>query len=427
MRANPRDRPRLYDATVQNSVPAPGPPLDDGFDELDEAWLRSKPGVKWAGAGAGVIPCWVADMDFPTPRPVREALVDLATKGDLGYASGNVPTLLEEKWVARMEARYGWAPQRGRFRLFCDVVQAVQVMVDMATSPGDGILLLTPSYPPLWRAIEGSGRRLLSVPALETGAGWAFDLDTATAQARDAKMLLLANPHNPTGRVLSRPELARLAELADRNRLLVVSDEVHADLVLDDRAHVPFASLSEEMAGRTVTLYSASKSYNLGGMRCAVAHIGPSEVEEQLAALPSEFLGRVSVAATASTMACWTSPADAWLDRCLSRLRANRDILGQWLSGPGADCGVRGFLPEGTYLSWFDFRPAGLGDEPGRWLLEHAKVKLSDGPHFGPGGAGFARLNFATTPGVLEEILSRVARAITDGARAPKNLLSDPH
>lgn len=412
---------------MQNSLHAPGPPLDDGFDELDEAWLRSKPGAKWAGAGAGVIPCWVADMDFPTPRPVREALVDLATGGDLGYASGNVPTLLEEKWRARMEARYGWAPERGRFRLFCDVVQAVQVMVDMATSPGDGILLLTPSYPPLWRAIEDSGRRLLAVPALETATGWAFDLDAATGQAPGAKMLLLANPHNPTGRVLSWPELARLAELVDRYRLLVVSDEVHADLVLNDRAHVPFASLSEEMAGRTVTLYSASKSYNLGGMRCAVAHIGPREVEERLAALPSEFLGRVSVAATTSTLACWTGPADAWLERCLSRLRANRDILGQWLSGPGAECGVRGFLPEGTYLSWFDFRPAGLGDEPGDWLLEHAQVKLSDGPHFGPGGAGFARLNFATTPGLLEEILSRMARAITDTAPPRKDLLSHRH
>jgi cysteine-S-conjugate beta-lyase len=393
-------------------LPVPGRPLDDGFDKLDEAWLRSKPGVKWAKAGAGVIPCWVADMDFPTPRPVREALVDLAAEGDLGYSSGDETGLLEEKWTARMATRYGWTPHGGQFRLFSDIVQAVQVGVDLTTSPGDGILLLTPSYPPLWRAIEDSGRQLLAVPAVETHNGWAFDLRAAEEQAARAKLLLLCNPHNPTGRVLSAHELGRLGDLVQRHDLLVISDEVHADLVLNGATHVPFASLSEELAARTVTLYSASKSYNLGGIRCAVGYVGPPEVERRLAALPSEMLGRVSVAAIACTLASWSEPADAWLERCLSRLQANRDIIGQWLASAGAEAGVRGFVPDGTYLTWLDFREAGLGDDPGPWLLEGAKVMLSGGTHFGPGGAGFARLNFATAPGILEEALSRMARAL---------------
>ena len=396
---------------AQNLSPARLPP-GDGFDELDEAWLRSKPGAKWAKAGEGVIPCWVADMDFPTPPPVRDALTDLVGTGDLGYSSGDELALLEEKWAARMADRYRWVPERGRFRLFCDVVQAVQVLLDLATSRGDGILLLTPSYPPLWRAIEDSGRRLLTLPAFETREGWAFDLDQAEEKAREARLLLLCNPHNPTGRVLSSGELGKLAGLVERNGLLVVSDEVHADLVLNGSAHIPFASLSNELADRTVTLYSASKSYNLGGMRCAVAHVGPHDVEQKLAALPSELLGRVSVAAIASTLACWSGPADEWLERCLGRLRANRDIIGQWLAGPGAEAGVRGFPPDGTYLAWFDFRPTGLGDGPAEWLLENALVKMSSGSHFGPGGAGFARLNFATTAGVLEEILSWVTKAL---------------
>ncbi len=278
----------------QNPARAPGLPPDDGFDALDETWLRSKPGAKWSRAGDGVIPSWIADMDFPTPRPVREALARLAEGGDLGYSSGEETALLEEKWVTRMKARFGWTPHGGHFRLFCDVVQAVQVMVDIVTSPGDGVLLLTPSYPPLWRAIEDSGRRLLAVPALETGSGWAFDLDMAEQQAPGAKLLLLANPHNPTGRVLSHRELKRLGDMVVRNRLLVASDEVHADLVLTESAHIPFASLSDELARRTVTLYGASKSYNLGGMRCAVAYVGPPEVEERLASFPSELFGRVS-------------------------------------------------------------------------------------------------------------------------------------
>jgi cysteine-S-conjugate beta-lyase len=403
----------------QNPARWPGLPPDDGFDELDEAWLRSKPGAKWARAGDGVIPSWIADMDFPTPRPVREALARLADVGDLGYASGEETALLEEKWATRMKARFGWTPTSGHFRLFCDVVQAVQVMVDLVTSPGDGVLLLTPSYPPLWRAIEGSGRQLLAVPALETTMGWAFDLDAAEQQAPGAKLLLLANPQNPTGRVLSRPELERLGDLVERHGLLVVSDEVHADLVLTESAHIPFASLSEELARRTVTLYSASKSYNLGGMRCAVAYVGPPEVEQRLAGFPSELLGRVSVAALVSTSASWTAAGDEWLDRCLSRLRANRDFLGRWLAGAGAEAGVVGYPSEGTYLAWLDLRPAGLGDDPADWLLEHAKVMVGGGPHFGPGGAGFARINFATTPGLLEETLSRFADALTDVRSRP--------
>jgi len=394
------------------------PPDDDGFDHLDEAWLRTRPGVKWAKAGAGVLPCWVADMDFPAPRPVSDALAHLAAGGDLGYRSYE-PAVLEGPWAARMESRYGWAPSRGRLRLFSDLVQAVQVVVHVATAPGDGILLLTPSYPPLLAAIEEQGRRLLAVPAVVTGTGWAFDMEVAEDLARQAKMLLLANPHNPTGRVLSAQELARLGDLVERHGLLVTSDEVHADLVLVDKAHIPFASLSEELANRTVTLYSASKSYNLGGMRCALAHIGPAEVERQLAGLPSDLLGRVSVAAVVSTLASWSPAGDAWLERCLSRLRSNRDMIGEWLAGAGATAGVQGPCPEGTYLSWLDFRPAGLADDPAAWLLEHARVMLSGGPAFGPGGAGFARLNFATTPGILAEILSRVADALGQAASRP--------
>ena len=351
-------------------------PPGDGFDELDEAWLRSKPGVKWAQAGAGVIPCWIADMDFPTPEPVMKALAGLVSTGDLGYSTGDEQVCLEQNWAARMADRYCWHPQPAPLRVFCDVVQAVQVVVDLVTSPGDGVLLLTPSYPPLWRAIEDSGRRLLTVPAFETADGWAFELEQAEEKASRARLLLLCNPHNPTGRVLSRGELTRLGEMVERTGLLVVSDEVHADLVLNGDVHVPFASLSDELAHRTVTLYSASKSYNLGGMRCAVAHLGPPEVEQKLAALPSELLGRVSVAAIVSTLACWTCPGDEWLERCLSRLRANRDIIGQWLTGAGAERGVRGFPSDGTYLSWFDFRPAGLGDDPAEWLLENGLVKM---------------------------------------------------
>ena len=184
------------------------PPGAEGFDDLDEQWLRSRPGVKWAAADDGVLPGWVADMDFPAPRPVVEALVRLAEGGDLGHSTGSEVSLLEEKWAARMATRYRWQPAPGQLRVLSDTVQAVRVLIELASSQGDGVLMLTPAYPNFVRALEEMGRRLLAVQAVPGEANWAFDLDAAAAAAREAKVLLLVNPHNPTGRMLDRAELA---------------------------------------------------------------------------------------------------------------------------------------------------------------------------------------------------------------------------
>jgi cystathionine beta-lyase len=257
------------------------------------------------------------------------------------------------------------------------------------------------------------GRQLLPVQAIDTGSGWVFDLDAAKAAAAsgNAKALLLVNPHNPTGRMLRRDELEALGELAELHDLVVISDEIHADLALTGATHVPFASLSEPLAARTVTLYSASKSYNLGGLCCALAHIGPGHVERELAAPPSQLLGHISTLAVAACRAAWSPEGDAWLEDCLARLRANHSLLAGWLAAEGA-ARVKCYPPEGTYLAWLDFRGAGLGDSPGPWLRREAKVLMNDGPDFGPGGAGFARLNFATTGDILAEVLDRVAVAL---------------
>jgi cystathionine beta-lyase len=392
----------------------------DGFDELDEHWLRSRPGVKWRAVGHNVLPCWIADMDFPSPHPVRQALAQLAAGGDLGYRPWDQAEVLEQRWANRMWARYGWLPRTGQLRPFTELVQAVEAIVHFATSPGDGVVLLTPSYPPFVEAIEQAGRRLLAVPALAGPQGWAFDLDAAARAAAQARALVLVNPHNPTGRMLSRSELMVLGQLAEHYDLLVVSDEVHADLALaGGRRHVPFASLSEELARRTVTLYSASKSYNLGGMGCAIAHIGHPAVARALDVLPTHLLGGVGAAAVTATLAAWSPEGDAWLERCLVRLRHNRQALAAWLCTAGAASGVAGFVPDATYLAWLDLRATALDEDPAAWLLRQARVKLNSGPTFGPGGAGFARLNFATTPGLLTQALDRIAQSLAERPGRP--------
>jgi len=405
-------------------TPSSRAPAGDAFDEIDLAHLRSRAGVKWSAAvaaGPDVLPAWVADMDYPPASVVGEALAGLAAGGDLGYGPPDETALVEERWAGRMASRFGWSPGPGLTTLFTDLVQAAQILLQLASGPGDGVLLLTPSYPPFVQSLDELGRRLVAVPAVEAvpptasaEGGWVFDWDEAWAGAgrAAAKVMLLVNPHNPTGRLLTREELEAAAELAEHHGLIVVSDEVHAELALTDRRHIPFASLGPEVAARTVTLYSASKAFNLGGMCCALAHVGPPELRRRLAAMPSHLRGRTSRAAIATTLAAWSPEGDAWLGRCLERLRDNRRLLGAWLSGAGGGAGVAGHLPEATYLAWLNFAGTALGADPAAWLLDNARVMLSSGPSFGPGGSGFARLNFATTPAILASVLDRVSTAL---------------
>jgi cysteine-S-conjugate beta-lyase len=394
---------------------APGQPWPggDGFEELPEQWLRARPGVKWAQAAGAELAAWVADMDFPAPGPARRALAGMAAVGDLGYGFAHEEKL-EASWSARMKSLFDWAPAPGRLRLFGDLVQAVQVFLHVLTGPGDGVLVLTPSYPPFVSTPAEMGRPLLAVPAYPSPGGWSFDLDQARSAAPRARALLLVNPHNPTGRSLSADELAALGELAEAHDLVVISDEIHAELLLSPSArHIPFASLSGDLAERTITLYSASKAFNLGGMCCAVAHVGPEKARAALAGLPSHLFGRPSTTAVATTLACWSPEGDRWLSACLGRLRANRELMSRWLSGPGGAAGARGTPPEATYLQWLDFTGTKLAEAPARLLRQTAGVWLSEGHAFGPGGDGFARLNFATTPGVLTELLDRITSGLT--------------
>jgi cystathionine beta-lyase len=393
---------------------------DEGFDELDRSWLRSRSAWKWAVVDDDVLPAWVADMDFPTPPVVRRALMAVGQEADLGYPTwwAGIAPQLEAAFLARMDARYGWQPAPGLLRTFTDVHQGVQAALHVATQAGDGVALLTPSYPPFLDTLRQLDRVLHPIPIVARDAGWTVDLDAAADAARHSRALLLVNPHNPTGHVLTGVELAALAGLAEEHDLLVIADEIHADLVLPalpgaggpGPRHRPFASVSDDAANRTVTLTSASKGFNLPGLCAAVGHVGAARVRSGLDALPSQLMGRVGVPNVAGLLAAWTPEAAAWLDRCLVRLATNRDIVAR---RSVTDLGGTRFLPpDATYLAWLDFRPAGLGADPAAWLLEHARVMLSSGPEFGPSGEGFARLNFATSGHLLTEILDRIAVAL---------------
>ncbi len=376
------------------------------LEVLSEEELRQLRGIKWSRDGSDVIPAWVADMDVRAPASVRAAVAEVVARSDLGYQRCHTEALPEvfAQWQQR---HHGWHPDPGLLRPFCDVLHAIDTALWLHTEPGDGIVLLTPIYPPFLAAVEGTGRRLVDVPL--DPDGWRLDPERLAA-AVDARTraILLCNPHNPTGRIFDRDELAAVVEVAEANDLLIVSDEVWADLLHPGGTHIPLATLGPEAAARTVTVSSASKAFNLAGLRCAMAHLGHAGVAEAVERLPGHLLGAVSTPGAVATLAAWTG-GEGWLASLRDHLTARRDQVADRLA---RDLPAVGFQrPEATYLAWLDLRPLALDREPADVVRERGRLAVSPGPDFGPRGEGFVRVNFATSAVLVDEIVDRLVAA----------------
>lgn len=393
------------------------PSTDFDFDDFDLSWLRGKEGVKWRSADPGVLPAWIADMDFPVAPPIRDALAEAVRRGDLGYPawstwSGHNP--LAEPFAARMTDLYGWRPRPEWLLNFSDLLQVLQVVLHLTTRPGDAVALQTPNYPPFLKTIELMRRRVVANPIDRSGDGWGFDPQRLEqdVQASGCRTLMIVNPHNPTGRVFTREELQSLADIAVRNDMLILADEVLAELAYPPHRHIPMASLGPEIADRTVTLSSATKAFNFAGLRCAVAHVGPAHLRDALGSYPPDFFGPVNVLGVEATKAAWQY-GDAWLAALVDHLRGNRDLVADLLAGRAS--GIRYDPPQAAYLAWLDCNGLELGVEPADYFRTNARVELSAGSHYGPDGHDFARLNFATSTEILAEILSRMTAAVAAG------------
>lgn len=385
------------------------------FDQLDERTLRFRPGVKWGAPDPDVLPASIADMDFPAPEPVVASLRRYIDLGDFGYPNWpDRASPLRAAFAYRMKQRYGWWPDPDHVLEFTDVTNAVRVVLENCTQPGDGVAIHTPAFPPFIHTIEWLGLRLIPLPMTDTGRGWAFDADACARRmaAGGCRVLILMNPHNPTGRVFTREELLALGEAAERHDLVVISDDLHADLTYPPHRHLPFASLDPALEARTVTMYGASKAFSLAGLRCAIGHIGLRALREKLAGLP--FGPNINVLGMRATLAAWTE-AGAWLDSVLGYLDVNRRLVAEFVARRLPE--VRHHMPEATYLSWLDCRALGHGPDPATFFREAARVELNAGSDYNPGGDGFVRLNFATPTPVLRRILDRMADAVAMSRR----------
>lgn len=391
-------------------------------DVTDSRRLRAGSGVKWGAAGAGVIPAWVADMDFPVADVIRARLREYLDRSDFGYPHWPGGDPVTSAFETRMGARYGWRPRPGRTRVFTDLLQVLQVVIELATAPGDGIAVHVPAYPPFLASIERAGRRIVPLPMTDTAGGWSFDAAglEQRLRAHGAAMLLLVNPQNPTGRSFTRAELSALASVAARLDLTVMSDEIHADLTYPGHAHTPFASLGAQAASRTVTATSATKAFNIAGLRCAVAHVGADQLWAALEAEPLDYFGTPSTLSRVATVAAWTE-ADDWLDELTGQLERNRAKVMDWVARTPQ---VRAHAPQATCLAWLHFSRSAAGPaRPAADLLRLGRVRLSDGAEFSQYTAvdtsRFARLNFATSARTLTEILDRASHALAAaGGRA---------
>lgn len=372
-----------------------------------ESELRRLTGIKWNKHEPDVLPAWVADMDLAPPDFAIKAVQDLAARGDFGY-NRHATDLLPELFC-QWQARYHrWAPAVEDVVVFNDVLHAIALSIWLHTEPGDGIVLLTPIYPPFIKAIEGAGRRVVGVPL--DRPGWRLDGDRLAAAIDDrTSAILLCTPHNPTGRVFDDEERRAIATVAAANDLLLISDEVWGDLTHPGHTHVPMVT-EPDAATRTITISSPSKAFNLAGLRCAMAHVASPTLAERLAALPPHSLGAVGSPGAEAAVACWTGGHE-WLAELQAFLTARRDQLLQRVAKDLP--GVTVEPPEATYLAWLDFSALDLGCEPQQWLLDNAKVGLSPGPDFGDNGHGFVRINTATSPALLDELLDRIATAVS--------------
>jgi cystathionine beta-lyase len=384
------------------------------LDDLDLEVLKSRISEKWNTYPPEILPAWVAEMDFPLAEPIHRVLREAVERHDVGYPIAPRDTGLLEVFSERMAARFAWQVDPQRCEIITDVVQGLYVCLETLSDPGDGAVVQTPIYPPFLQAVPETGRRLVENRLVQRSTGFEIDFDALRRDVDSStRLLLLCNPHNPTGRVFHRDELEALAELVLERDLIVVTDEIHGDLVFSGGEHIPFATLAPEIAARTVTLTSATKAFNIPGLRCAVAHFGSQALQERYNALPRHIGGGIGLLGLYATIAAWRE-SQPWLDEVRCYLEANRDFTAGFLAERLPE--IVFHPPQATYLGWLDCSALELKPTPGTLFLRRGKVALSDGHYFGASFEQFARINFATSRSILGEVLERVESAVRQDA-----------
>lgn len=382
------------------------------FDSLSEDDLRQKACVKWQQYPADVLPLWVADMDFPIADTIKTALSEHLAGNNFGYPPrGGLPGL-KESLVRRLATRQGWQVETADIHLLGGIIPGLYLAALACASEGEEVIVQSPIYPPFMMAINDTRRVVRYNPLRFDGSQWEIDFEGLEELVTPAtRLLMFCNPHNPSGRVFRREELERLAEFVLEHRLWVVSDELHSDLTYPGQQHIPFASLSDEVAQRTITLCGPTKTFNIAGLKIGFLIAQNPQLLERVKSIAGHLVSGPNVMAQAAAMAAYET-SDDWLEQTINYLDGNRHFVSDFVEQELPQ--VRFAEPEGTYLAWLDFSGVTLDKDLNSFLLEDCKVGLNDGPAYGPGGEGFTRLNFATSRSILKEALMRIRNGLQE-------------
>ncbi len=369
--------------------------------------LRTRTSAKWREYPDDVLPLWVAEMDYPLAAPIAEALIAAVHRSDTGYIGTD--RRLPDAFAAFAAERWNWAVDPRQVTTTTDVSVAIVEVLRAIISPGDSVVVSPPVYPPFFELLPEAGAATVEVPLRHDSGGWSIDLDgLERAFAAGAKAYLLCNPHNPLGHPHPASQLVALASLAAKYGVTVVSDEIHGPLALPGATFTPFLSVSDEARAFGVCVTSASKAFNLAGLKCAIIVTASTVNAALVAALPDEVVARTGLFGQLASVAAFESGV-AWLDGAIRALDESRALLRDLLTRHLPEVGYE--PPAASFLAWLDFRALDWGDDPAVRALERGRVALTPGPSFGTGGTGHLRLNFACSPELLDEAIRRLASA----------------
>ncbi|MGL3150166.1 MalY/PatB family protein [Microbacterium sp. A82] len=385
--------------------------MSQEFDALTEDDLRDAGSMKWT-AFPGMIGAFVAEMDFGQAPAVTQAVSAAMERGLTGYLPTHLSDSLAEATANRYARAHGWQIDPAQVHALPDVIAAFEFAIEHFTSPGAAIIVPTPAYMPFLMVPQMHGRRVIEVPSIEADGRWHIDhTAVAAAFADGGELFVLCNPHNPLGTVATRAELEQIAETVAAAGGRVFSDEIHAPLVYAPTQHIPYASISDVAANHAITAASASKAWNLAGLKCAQIIIS-NEADAALWERAGGWAGHgTSTIGAVANVAAYTQ-GEGWLAEVVEYLDGNRRTLADLVSAHLPD--VRVTMPEGTYIALLDFRNTGLTGDLGAWFREHAGVAMTDGAACGEAAVGFTRFVFAMPRPLMAEAIKRIASALAE-------------
>ena len=370
--------------------------------------LRRRKSVKWRQFPSDVLPLPVAEMDFPIAEPIKSALHDMVDRSDTGYL-GPFPEMFEA-FAHFSQLRWKWSVDVSHMRIATDVGVGTVEVLRTLINRGEKVMLNSPVYDNMWRWVAEVEATLVDVPLTNENGEYSLDLNNIEREYRDGvKVHILCHPHNPVGAIFTSDSLSQLASLAKRYGVHIISDEIHGPLVFERRDFTPFLAVSDDAKDVGVTVTSASKGFNLAGLKCAVIVTSSAAIREKINSMPISVAFRASLFGAVAATAAFRD-SDSWLDGVVSTLNQNRELIRNLIDTKIPAIKYR--APDFGYLAWLDLSALQLGDDPAKTLLERGKLALNGGHMYGPRNAQYVRMNFGTSPEIITEAFDRIMKSL---------------